>query len=488
MKPAEVLCSSRMLGVLVDKVHQHLGLDFSGARQADLLRRLQLLALEQECEPGSWLESLAFAEWDQALIQQLISAFTVGETYFRRDPEALDWLAREHLVPLLQHRQTDGPHHLRVWSAACCTGEEAYSLLFLIDGLLCGRDGDWRLDLLASDINDSFLARAEQGRYGANAFRRNEQSFRSRYFLAEGGRWRVAPAWRGRIRFFRYNLAADSLPDASRGLAAIDLILCRNVLMYFSAERAAATLRHLLACLSDEGLLLLSAVEAGLATQAGYQGFWAGDNYALTPSAASLRAVKAAPPRQRPAAGKDAPRAARQTLASRPRTTQPAALPRVAVSSPQPEASQPSPAQPGKERREDYEVCLAKVRRSIERQSGEEARIWLQRAVALQPERLDAYWLQLLLCRLEYDPQAALQALQRLLYLDADNAMAHFQQGLLLLEMGRRQGAERALRICRSLALQQPGERPVPDGEGLGFDQLRQLCEQLLEGEACPKH
>lgn len=128
------------------------------------------------------------------------------------------------------------------------------------------------------------------------------------------------------------------------------------------------------------------------------------------------------------------------------------------------------------------------ARREAERQSGDEARTWLQRAVALEPERPEAYWLQLSLCRQEGDPQAALQALQRLLYLDADSAMAHFQQGLLLREMGRQRRAERALRICRSLALQQPGESPVPHGEGLGFDQLRQLCEQLLEGAACPNH
>lgn len=489
MKQAEAFCSPRIVGVLVDKVHRHLGLDFSGARQADLLRRLQSLALEQEREPAPWLESLAFAEWDEALIQQLISAFTVGETYFRRDPEALDWLAREHLAPLLQRRQPHGPHRLKVWSAACCTGEEAYSLLFLIDGLLRARGGDWRLELLASDIDDASLARAEQGCYGANAFRRNEASFRSRYFLAEGRRWRIAPAWRGRIRFFRHNLAADSLPDASRGLAAIDLILCRNVLMYFSAERAAATLRRLLACLSEDGLLLLSAVEAGLATQAGYQGFWAGDNYALAPDAGRSRAAgpvpaAAASPRRRPAAGQGASRAARQT----PRTAQPAIVRHAAETSPRAEAPQPSPVAPGKARKRDYEACLAMARREAERQSGDEARTWLQRAVALEPERPEAYWLQLSLCRQEGDPQAALQALQRLLYLDADSAMAHFQQGLLLREMGRQRRAERALRICRSLALQQPGESPVPHGEGLGFDQLRQLCEQLLEGAACPNH
>jgi len=282
MNAVEPICSARVLEVLVNKVHQHLGTDFSGARSADLLRRLQLLAFEQEvADPTAWLEALAFADWDDAQVQTLIPAFTVGETYFRRDAEALDWLAREYLSPLLGRRRIEGQRHLRVWSAACCTGEEAYSLLFLLDDLLGVERASWSLELIASDINACFLERAEQGCYGQNAFRRNEEGFRTRYFQPEGRLWRVRPRWRGRIRFLQHNLANGLLPRPELGLAEVDLILCRNVLMYFSPERAAATLRRLLSCLTADGLLLLSAVEAGIATQAGLTGFWAGSNYAL---------------------------------------------------------------------------------------------------------------------------------------------------------------------------------------------------------------
>ncbi|HSX70970.1 MAG TPA: CheR family methyltransferase, partial [Pseudomonas sp.] len=191
MRQAEPLCSPRLLELLASKVHQHLGMDFSGARQPELQRRLRLLAEDQAEDTATWLESLAFAEWDDARIERLIPAFTVGETYFRRDPEALDWLARQHLAPLLQRRRAAGQRHLRVWSAACCTGEEAYSLLFLLDDLLGAERGQWSLEVLASDINAGFLSRAEQGRYGQNAFRRNEEAFRQRHFQAEAQAWRV---------------------------------------------------------------------------------------------------------------------------------------------------------------------------------------------------------------------------------------------------------------------------------------------------------
>lgn len=506
MQQVEQDCSPRLLEVLAGKVHQHLGLDFSGKRRADLLRRLQLLALEQGRELVPWLQSLAFAEWDDALIQLLIPAFSVGETYFRRDAEALDWLAREHLAPLLQRRQQGGQRHLRVWSAACCTGEEAYSLLFLIDELLAGASSGWTIELLASDINGDFLARAEQGSYGANAFRCNEEDFRCRYFVAEGSRWRVRPAWRGRIRFLCHNLASESLPNPGRGLAAVDLIFCRNVLMYFSAERAAATLRRLLACLSEEGLLLLSAVEAGLATQADCRGFWAGSNYALRPISRldpprveprpQLAASQPSPPRPAPPRRVPVPATlpAKQ-VAVAPPPVAPAALYRAAELALAQgeyaracEALQGYLALPALGTGQRYAACLLMARNWAERQRGGEALEWLQRAVALDPAALDAYWLQALLARQEGDPRAALQALHKLLYLDAECAMAHFQQGLLLRETGCRQAADRALRTCRQLLLEQPDEAPVAFGEGLSCAQLRQLCEQLLEGAACPHH
>ncbi|MFI8743812.1 CheR family methyltransferase [Pseudomonas sp. NPDC077186] len=507
MTTLEPICSPRVLEVLAAKVLQHLGLDFTGKRTADLSRRLQLLALEQEREPAAWMESLAFEDWDEALMRGLIPAFTVGETYFRRDAEALDWLAGHHLRPLLQRRRQSGHRHLRLWSAACCTGEEPYSLLFLLDELLKEERDGWKLELMASDINDAFLARAEQGCYGPSAFRGSEEGFRRHYFQAEGRLWRVRPAWRGRIRFLRHNLAAEALPDPAKGLAALDVILCRNVLMYFSAERAAATLHRLLGCLAEDGVLLLSAVEAGLATQAGFKGFWAGSNYALSASG------QVAGPAPLPAA------AWGEAARPRPRPVRRGALP-VRPQAPPPVPVQQAPlvpqsgdplgdierllacaeqaqareallaylALPGLGMAQRLDACLLMARSWADQQRMGQAREWLQRALDIDPTALAAQWLQALLARQEGDSQAALQALRKVLYLDPECAMAHLHSGLLLRANGRRADGDRALRLCLQLAQRGPADALVPLGDGLGYEQLRQLCDQLLEGAACPSH
>ncbi|MGH8352983.1 MAG: CheR family methyltransferase [Pseudomonas sp.] len=554
MKVIEQICSARVLEVLVNKVHQHLGTDFSGERSGDLLRRLKLLALEQGQGQGqdageltNWLETLAFADWDAAQVQALTPAFTVGETYFRRDAEALDWLAREYLPPLLARRRHQGAQRLRVWSAGCCTGEEAYSLLFLLDDLLGAERANWTLEVIASDINTCFLQRAEQGCYGQNAFRRNEEAFRTRHFQPEGRLWRVRPRWRGRIRFIQYNLANGLLPQPEQGLADIDLILCRNVLMYFSPERAVAALRRLLSCLTTDGLLLLSAVEAGIATQAGLGGFWAGSNYALAggsrlaPRPALLQTPPDfAQPIQLPALKRSMP----ATTPWPPAAQEPAPAERVnppaAPGSQEPESAdaglkpvapeaQPVPeAQPAAARTDwarphnqhwqlaqqahdqglhpqvrqallDYlacsglslaqkhQACLLMARSWADQQQAEEAEAWLQRALALDPCSATAYWLLALLQQQSGAGKAALVAVQKALYLDPDFILAHFHQARLLRAEGRLNASNKALRVCCQLLERQAQDAPVPLGEGLSCAQLRRLCEQLMEGQpACP--
>lgn len=514
MTRTEAACSPRVLEVLAHKVHQHLGIDFSAARRPDLLRRLQLLAMEQHIEDlGGWLQALAFADWDAAQVQALIPGFTVGETYFRRDAEALDWLARQHLGPLLERRRQAGQRCLRLWSAGCCTGEEAYSLLFLLDELL-GREGaSWSLELLASDINMAFLARAEQGLYGSNAFRRNESAFRSRYFQAEGRLWRVRPAWRGRIRFVPYNLADGLRPCPMQGA---DLILCRNVLMYFSPPRAAAVLHRLLGSLSRDGLLLLSAVEAGIATQAGFNGSWAGCNYALGSDtrrgvrpagnrAGPVWGAQPAAPPVWPVAGAtaDLPRTAPPPPSTSPepltaqadeRATTPEQLwlqAQQALGSGQRQAARETLQDyltcAGLSRTQQHQACLQIAQSWADQQQLEEAEDWLQRALALEPGSAMAYWLQALLAQQEGDNHAALLALQRVLYLEPEFILGYFLQARLLHALGRSRASDKALRVCRQLLEEQSEEAPVPHGDGMSCAQLLRLCEQLLkERSACP--
>ncbi|MDX1368647.1 CheR family methyltransferase [Pseudomonas sp.] len=507
MQRTEARCSPRLLAALNHKVHQHLGMDFSGARGADLLRRLQLLALElQVTDLEPWLQQLAFADWDAELVQTLIPAFSVGETYFRRDAEALDWLAVNHLGPLLARRRQAGQRSLRLWSAGCCTGEEAYSLLFLLDRLLGAERDSWTLELLASDINAAFLARAEQSLYGANAFRRNEATFRSQHFEAEGRLWRVRPAWRGRIRFIQYNLADDLHACPMQGA---DLILCRNVLMYFSPTRAASVLHRLLGCLDRDGLLLLSAVEAGIATQAGFNGFWAGCNYALSSSAG--RAVPDAVPADFTACQDISPATSPSVAggqASWPHRADSAVdVDRVWPPVKRADAGAPSEglwqqaqrcldagdyatareallaylACAGLSHAQQHQACLLLARIWADQQQIDEAQDWLQRALLLDPGSVMGYWLQALLAQQSGDIAAALLALQKTLYLDPGFILGYFLQARLLRVQGRGRASDKALQVCRQLLGEQDDEALVAQGDGMSCAQLLRVCEQLLE-------
>jgi chemotaxis protein methyltransferase CheR len=512
MPRADVACSPQLLLALSHKVLRHLGMDFSGPRSADMLRRLHLLAMEQEViDFDSWLGELAFATWDRPLLDMLIPAFTVGETYFRRDAEALDWLTSHHLGPLLARRRQTGQRSLRLWSAGCCTGEEAYSLLFLLDELLGAERDSWSLEIIASDINTAFLARAERGLYGANAFRRNENHFRNKHFQAQGRLWQVRPAWSGRIRFVQYNLADGTQNCPMRGA---DLILCRNVLMYFSANRAAGALHRLLASLNQEGLLLLSAVEAGIATQAGLTGRWAGSNYALrgdaaranTPGAPSAFVPSAdarswfqpaplepAPPPAKPSTVAASPAEAPVAKAEPP-ISQAQALWQQAQNAlnqgryvPARDALLAYLACAGLSHAQQHQACLLLARSCADQQHYDEAQDWLQRALTLDPGSATAYWLLAQLAQHDDDPPAALLALQKCLYLDAEFILAYFMQARLLLTQGRRQAGDKALQVCRRLLEGHDRETQVPHGDGISCGQLLRLCEQLQERcQTCP--
>jgi chemotaxis protein methyltransferase CheR len=516
MQRIEPSCSPRLLQALVHKVHQHLGMDFSAGRGSELLRRLSLLAVEQQGDApttrnvSEWLQALAFSNWDAALLQQLVPAFSVGETYFRRDADTFDWLARHHLATLVQHRRQSGQRSLRLWSAACCTGEEAYSLLFLLDELLGPERDSWNVELVASDINMRFLATAEQGVYGSNAFRSNEVAFRQRYFQPQGRFWQIRSAWQGRIRFIQYNLIDDQqaslLPNA-------DLILCRNVLMYFSQARATAVLKRLLGGLNDEGLLLLSAVEAGIATQAGLTGTWAGCNYALSKTGQTVAHPVVRSPSTADARAWGFPQ-------SPPSPIRPIAVVELPTSLKRPElpvesmghiaqrywqqAQQMLKTGQHAEARDalmgyltcaslgpgqQHQACLLMARSWADQLHVDEAQEWGLRAVALQPDSAMAYWLQAQLAQQVGDNQGALLALKKTLYLDPDFILGYFLQARLLAALGRVQASNKALRVCQQLLEQQCAEALVPFSDGMSCAQLLRVCEQLVqEAPSCPSH
>lgn len=181
---------------------------------------------------------------------------TNGETYFLRDHGQFD-LLRLRLLPELVERRRN-TKTLRLWSAGCSSGEEAYSLAILLDMLLPKRD-DWDIFILGSDIDESALAKARHGHYGQWSFRMTPPSLKQNYFLHDGEQWTLIDRIRSMVTFRTVNLINEAFSPAP--LCDMDLILCRNVFIYFSAATVASVANKLADALSDGGYLMTAHTE-----------------------------------------------------------------------------------------------------------------------------------------------------------------------------------------------------------------------------------
>jgi chemotaxis protein methyltransferase CheR len=190
--------------------------------------------------------------------EALVAQLTIGETYFFRNAAQFDAL-REHIFPELITRRS-AHQTLRIWSAGCATGEEPYSLAMLLGDLL-PNPHSWGLNILATDINPHFLTRAREALYGNWSFRETPQALRDRFWVAEQGRWRLHPAIRQMVHFARLNLVEPCYPAIANGTAALDLIICRNVTIYFDEATTRQIIARFYSALAPGGWLIVGHAE-----------------------------------------------------------------------------------------------------------------------------------------------------------------------------------------------------------------------------------
>lgn len=188
---------------------------------------------------------------DNDLFDALIADVTIGETHFFRHKAQLDAI-RTVILPSLA-RERSPAHHYRIWSAGCASGEEAYSLAILAEEEGLAR----RTSILATDISRPALQRARNAEYSSWSFRGLDEKFVGRYFDAVGSIARVRKCLRDRVRFSMLNLALDVYPSEETGTTGLDLVLCRNVLIYFDSKAVAETASRLYACLAPGGWLVM---------------------------------------------------------------------------------------------------------------------------------------------------------------------------------------------------------------------------------------
>ncbi|MGH8705397.1 MAG: CheR family methyltransferase, partial [Burkholderiales bacterium] len=239
-----------------------IGLHFPQERWRDLERGLAASARDFDLPDAEtcarWLLSEPLT---RKQIEVLASHLTVGETYFFREKRSIEIL-EQHVLPELLRSRRGAEQRLRIWSAGCCTGEEPYSVAMLLDRLILDPEA-WNVTLLATDINPRFLRKAAQGVYGEWSFRDTPGWVRERYFKTRrDGRCELHPHVRKKVTFSYLNLADDVYPSLLNNTNAMDVILCRNVLRYFAAERARQVVGNLFRSLVDGGWLIVSPAEA----------------------------------------------------------------------------------------------------------------------------------------------------------------------------------------------------------------------------------
>ncbi len=187
-------------------------------------------------------------------LDALAESLTIGETYFFRDTHAFEILKKTLLPALIQERKNT--QQLWIWSAGCCTGEEIYSLAILLDQLLPSPN-TWSIHLIGTDINPEFLRRARQGQYREWSLRSTPEAIKKTYFIKEGDLFTLLPSIREKVEFYVHNLMDPLFPFLNQ----MDLILCQNVIIYFSPSHLPKVVQRLADALKEEGWLSVSSIE-----------------------------------------------------------------------------------------------------------------------------------------------------------------------------------------------------------------------------------
>ncbi|HKN68756.1 MAG TPA: CheR family methyltransferase [Gemmatimonadaceae bacterium] len=239
------------LATLIEYLRRGRGFDFTGYKPASLerrvLKRIQSLGL---VDYGDYLDYLEVHPEEYEI---LFNTILINVTAFFRDAGTWEFLEKEVVPPLLDRRSDGGP--IRVWSAGCASGEEAYSLAMLFAEALGPAAYRERVKIYATDIDEEALARARQAIYDAKDVEGVPPALLTKYLEESGGNFVFRQEFRRNVIFGRHNLMQDA------PISRVDLLSCRNTLMYFNAETQARILTRFHFALNDGGILLLGRAE-----------------------------------------------------------------------------------------------------------------------------------------------------------------------------------------------------------------------------------
>lgn len=245
---------------LLEELAEQRGFDFRGYKRTTLERRFRRRMFQLNI--GSYGEYADYLRKHADEINQLLSTILINVTEFFRDPPAWEILRHEVLPPML--KQLKPGASFRAWSAGCASGEEAYSIAILLSELFGPRIPEFDVKIYATDVDEEELVTARRGEYSADALKRVRAEWRDKYFHGKGVQ-RVNRDIRRLVIFGRSNLGQDA------PISHVNLLVCRNVLIYFDSVLQKQILARLHYALDPGGTLFLGKSESQLTNSAQFR-------------------------------------------------------------------------------------------------------------------------------------------------------------------------------------------------------------------------
>lgn len=419
----------------------------------------------------------------KSYINTLAEALTTNETYFFRTLPHFEALRNYVLPELMRAKRSQGKKRLRIWSAGCATGEEPYSLaIMLLDNF--PDIHSWDVMILATDIDLAALEKAREGVYRPWSFRDVEPVVIRKYFRLEDKEcYRVDDRVRSWVTFVSLNLKSDLYPSQISATTDLDIILCRNVTIYFRPETTERIVSRFHSCLNDGGFLLTGAAEY---SPKAYRDFEVrtfpesifyqkalSQKKTARPKVASLLL-----PVREPAKRATSERKIDASAQKNNRPLLDDALNLISQGEIDPalvllaDLADKNPSDPS--------VCFLLGQISADRHHLSEASHWFARTLALDPLQVWAHYLLGLLWIEEGKVEQARDCFKKAVYIDSNFVLGYFYLGRIYKQQGQKEKARKSLTVAKKLLGSTPLSDTLMGAEGMTVRQLLALVDQEL--------
>jgi chemotaxis protein methyltransferase CheR len=423
-------------------------------------------------------------------LNRLVAAVATNETYFFRILPHFEVLKGYLLPELIQGKRLQGKKSLKIWSSGCSTGEEPYSLaILLLDNF--PELNAWETTILATDIDLDALEKGREGIYGPWSFRGVKAEIIKKYFRpVKGESYCVDDRLRSLVSFRALNLKSDPYPSPLNGTADLDIIVCRNVTIYFRSETTQKIVCKFYSCLNEGGFLLTGAAEYSHET---YKDF----EVRVFPETAIYQKPSPQKRTYRPKPGFGF------LLLPELPVQQPPMTPAMKINHAPFKKGEVDPVNECldlisqgdidkalvslaglvEKNPENSRVCFLLGQISADRNHVQEATYWLARTLTLDPLHLWAHYLLGLLSIEEGKMEEALQSFKKTIYIEPNFALGYFYLGRIYKELGQFKKARQSYAAAKRLLGSTSLPDKLPGAEGITVEQLLGLVDRELTYE-----